>query len=192
MFKQFFSALEILEETKSSQRVFDYVEGLDEFDRDSTFKMVAKYFARAGRTDEALSFGAAIRGPKQRIHGSAEIARELKRKGYTDLAKTLLQQALTEANQLQLKDRDATFLFFSLSVAFHDAGEPDLALALLRHSIEFAKAISGGLQQGKFLWGCASLLARWNYPEEAKAVAEGIKDELLRTHAIQEVKRSSA
>jgi len=190
MFKQFFSALEILEETKSSQRVFDFIEGLDEFDRDSTFKMVAKYFARAGRTDEALRFGAAIRGSKQRIHGSAEIARELKRKGYTDLAKTLLQQALAQADQLQLKDRDATFLFFSLSVGFHDADEPDEALALLRRSIGLAKAISGGIHHSKFLWGCASLLARWNYPEEAKAVAEGIENELLRAHAIREVTKS--
>src|SRR5215472_10403508 len=190
MFKQFFSALEILEETKSSQRVFDFIEGLDEFDRDSTFKMVAKYFARAGRTDEALRFGAAIRGPKRRIHGSVEVARELKRKGKTDLAKNLLQQALTEANQLQLKDRDATFLFFSLSIGFHDADEPGEALALLRRSIELAKAISGGIRHVKFLWGCASLLARWNYPEEAKAVAEGIKIEWFRSRAIREITKS--
>ena len=190
MFKQFFSALEILEETKSSQRVFDYVEGLDEFDRDPTFKKVAKYFARAGRADEALRFGAAIRGPENRIHGFVELARVLKRKGKTDLAKNLLQQALTEANQPQLKDWDATFLFFSLSVGFLDADEPDEALALLRRSIGLAKAISGGIHHSKFLWGCASLLARWNYSEEAKAVAEGIENELLRAHAIREVTKS--
>src|SRR5215472_14721789 len=157
MFKQFFSALEILEETKSSQRVFDYVEGLDEFDRDPTFKKVAKYFARAGRADEALRFSAAIRGPE---------------------------------NQLQLKDRDATFLFFSLSVGFHDADEPDETLALLRSSIGLAKAISGGIHHSKFLWGCASLLARWNYPEEAKAVAEDIKIEWFRSRAIREITKS--
>ena len=190
MFKQFFSALEILEETKSSQRVFDYVERLDEFDRDPTFKKVAKYFARAGRAAEALRFGAAIRGPENRIHGFVELARVLKRKGKTDLAKNLLQQALTEANQLQLKDWDATFLFFSLSVGFLDADEPDEALALLRRSIGLAKAISGGIHHGKFLWGCASLLGRWNYPEETKAVAEGIENELLRAHAIREVTKS--
>jgi hypothetical protein len=96
MFKQFFIALEFLEETKSSQQVFDYVEGLGEDEnRDPTFKKVAKYFARAGRADEALRFAAAIRGSENRIHGFVEVARELKRKGKTDLAKNLLRQALT-------------------------------------------------------------------------------------------------
>jgi hypothetical protein len=89
-----------------------------------------------------------------------------------------------------LKDRDATFLFFLLSVGFHDADEPDEALALLRRSIGLAKAISGGIHLRKLLWGCASLLARWNYPEEAKAVAERIENELLRAHAIREVTKS--
>lgn len=190
MFKYFFNALEVLEETGSADAVFQFVERIQhQFDREDTFKKLAKFFARQGRIHEAEKFSAGIHDEIAFTHCLQEVARELRKKGYAEHGKRFLQESYERAIHLKARDIDKANLYLVLSVELHDAGRKEDAVALLRQAIELVNKAGGKVVSSKFLAACSEQLIKWNYPEDARKVAESIQENWFRHRALDQLEK---
>jgi tetratricopeptide (TPR) repeat protein len=191
MLKHFLGGLDILEQTGSADTVLQYVEQIDkQTDRESTLRMLAKYFARQGRLDQASRFTAAISDDIVSARCMQEVARELRRKGNFEAGRTILQSAYEKAIKVRAANLNAAHLFLALGCEFHDYGRVDEAVALLQRAINLATSRSM-IGDSKFLYGCSIQLARWNRPDEAKLLAGKIQHDWFRKHALADLEKES-
>lgn len=187
MLKPFLNALDLLDETGSADCVFRHINRIEnQGERESTLKMLVKYFARQGNLEQARRFTDAIRDQTVSIHCLQEVARELRRKGYTEAGSGFLQTAYEKAKTLKADASHTAFIFFAVSVELHDSGRVVDALELLREAIRLES--SGRILSSKFLWGCSMQLARWGFREEATTAAESIQEDGFRKYALDRLK----
>jgi tetratricopeptide (TPR) repeat protein len=192
MLKHFLGGLDILEQTGSADSVFQFVEQIDkQTDRESTFTMLAKYFARQGRLDQASRFTAAISDDLVSVRCLQEVARELRRKGNLEAGRTILQNAYEKSTKIKAANLNAPHLFLALGREFHDYGRVEEAVALLQRAIDLATSAST-IGDSKFLYGCSIQLAKWNRPDEAKLLAGKIQHDWFRKHALADLEKESS
>jgi tetratricopeptide (TPR) repeat protein len=176
MFKYFFNALEIYENTGSADQVLDHASKIeDQSDRESTLSKLTKYFARTGNLEASRRFLSAIRADLNRVRCLYEVAQLLKKKNQIEHGRAFLQQAFQEASNLEDKNWGTAEILLSLSSVSHDFGDEGEATKLLNRAIAIGLADSGP-GGSKLLFGCAMQLKKWNRPEDARALAEKTKD----------------
>ena len=188
MLKQFVKALDVLEETGSASEVFDYVSRISEQgDREGTFRLLAKYFARRGQIEEVLRFAGEIRGDEEATSCLWQVSRELRRKGYDELSREFLDKAYDRANQLEGSRWAKANHFLFISGELHDSGRNDEAITALHRALEISPPRR--TDRGKFLAMCSINFAKCNWPKEARTIAESIKEEPHREYALREIEK---
>jgi tetratricopeptide (TPR) repeat protein len=173
-------ALKVLLDQGSSGQVLQYVESIGDSEyRDATLHKIALHLVNEGRIKAAFRLSHDINDPLTRADAFFDMGSLLAKRSAVPEAKGAFDEAVNSANAIEKSTWECPTVLLQVSEELHKIGEKDQALQLLHRAIELAKDASD-FDSAKVVGGCAVMLALWNYPDEAAAVAETISQPDLR------------
>ena len=159
---------------RPTDQVLQYVESIGDPEyRDATLRKLALHLVNHGQINDALRLSHDINDPLTRADAFFDIGSLLAKRNAVQEAKAAFDEAVKSAGAIEKSTWECPTVFLQVSEELHKIGEKDQALELLHTAIELAKG-AGDFDSAKVVGGGAVLLARWNYPGEAAAVAESI------------------